>query len=220
MRIVSAFLVCALALTAPALAQPAPAAGCAPRSADLGGIGRASVVAFTGAIFGDRVCATVANLALGAFSARITDAPASGALVDATLAGAGAKATLAVQGPGDLTVVPGDAALAGAVATAPVGPFVIAPGGTFGDVAGNDVAPRVVLAFAGQRVLLIGTSPVALPDLARALRDQPDLFGADSVERAVVLASGADAALAIHSDDGTLGNDPLPARRVLELMKR
>jgi hypothetical protein len=222
MRIVSAFLVCALALTAPALAQPAPAAGCAPRSADLGGIGRASVVAFTGAIFGDRVCATVANLPLGTFSARIVQTPSSSALVDATIAGAAANAILAIRGAGDLTVVPSDAALGAVVATSPVGPFLVTPGGALGDLGANsDVAPRVVLAFAGQRLVIVGTTPVALADLARALRDEPDLFGIESVERAVVLATGAKARLTIHADGETLGTaDDASGGRILELTKQ
>ncbi len=76
-----------------------------------------------------------------------------------------------------------------------------------------------MLAYAGQRLLVIGTSPVALVDLARALRDQPDLFGADAVERAVVLAGGTDASLLLRGADGTLGA-LAPTARYLVLIKR
>ncbi len=57
----------------------------------------------------------------------------------------------------------------------------------------------------GSRLLVIGFSPVALGDLARVLRDQPDLFGADAIERAVVLAGGAAAGLTVNAADGQLG---------------
>ena len=83
---------------------------------------------------------------------------------------------------------------------------MVAPGGVIPSFGADTAeAPRVVLAFAGQRVLLIGTTPVALVDLAQELRSQPDLFGADAIERAVILASGPDAALSLRSDDGNFG---------------
>ncbi len=212
-----------LAATTPALAQSSPAPQAAPcdaRAATLGGVGRATVVSFTGPIFGDRVCATVANFALGLFTATLADAPSATALADATV-GRGDTATLAIQGAGDLNVVPSSVTLGTTVATAPVGPFVVAPGGTFPSFGGDtSSAPRVVVAFAGQRLLLIGTTPVALPDLARVLREQPDLFGADSIERAVVIASGPNAAVALHTDAGLFGSTTLAGGRVLELSKR
>jgi hypothetical protein len=213
----------ALAQTAPAApppsttprAEPAPAAACERRQANLGGIGRASVVAFTGAIFGDRVCATVANVSLDGVAARIGDMPATDALAVAPL-GNGAGATLVLSGD-TLALVPGTAT---SLVSAAVGPFVIAPGGQMPNFGGDIQAmPRVVLAYAGQRMLLIGTSPVTLVDLARALRDQPDLFGADAVERAAVLAAGSRANLALTTADGTLGT-LAPATRYLSLLKR
>jgi hypothetical protein len=213
----------AVAQTAPPPAPAAPSAtpsGCEARNAGVAGIGRASTFAFTGTIFGDRICATVANLALGAFTAQLAGAPATGALVVATV-GNGSNATLAVQGPGDLTVVPSDTAPAGAVASAAVGPFVIAPGGTIPSFGGDTSSlPRVVLAFAGARLLVIGTTPAALADLARELRDQPDLFGVDAVERAVVLASGPNASVTINADGGQLGPATVASSRLLVLTKR
>jgi hypothetical protein len=102
-----------------------------------------------------------------------------------------------------------------------VGPYVVAPGGNFPD-AGGDVseAARVVLAFSGQRVLLIATTPLELVDLTRVLRDRPDLFGADAVERAVVIASGPNAALSLHGDGAPIGTLSIPAPPVLALVKR
>ncbi len=133
MRLPIAAAVLALALAAPyaapALAQtvpepaaspapspaPSPAFACAPRQANLGGIGRASVVAFTGAIFGDRVCATVANLALDGFTAQIAASAPDDALVVAPL-GNGAGATLLLAGDA-LSLVPAGPAVAGDAAT-------------------------------------------------------------------------------------------------------
>jgi hypothetical protein len=56
-------------------------------------------------------------------------------------------------------------------------------------------------------------------DLALALRDQPDLFGIDAPERAVILASGSSAALELHTDLGTLGT-PVATPRALVLVRR
>ena len=199
----------ALMLTAPALAQspppPAdPAAACAPRQTGIGGIGRASVFAFTGPVFGGRVCATVANLANDAFTARVADAASPDALVTAALSGGGTVA-LPLEG----------ASLADA------GPYVVAPGGAIPDFGGDTAeAPRVLLAYAGQRVLLIGTTPIALVDLAKELRTHPGLFGADAIERAVILASGPNAALSIRGDDGVVGAPAATTPRVLLLIKR
>jgi hypothetical protein len=110
--------------------------------------------------------------------------------------------------------------LEGATVTG-IGPYVVAPGGAFPSFGGDTVeAPRVVLAYAGQRVLVIGTTAVALVDLARILRTEPDLFGADAVERAVILASGPNAAIALRSADGLFGAIPMSAPRVLLLIKR
>jgi hypothetical protein len=211
MRLVTAGLVVLLAAPAPAFAQntPAPeppevASTCTPRHTIVGGIGRASVVAFTGAVFGARVCATVANLAIDLFTARIADAPAPDALV-----------TAALTGGGDVTLPLEGATVTGA------GPFVIAPGGVFPALGGDtSEVPRVILAYAGQRVLVIGTTPVALVDMARILRDQPDLFGADAVERAVVIASGPGATLSVRGDDGILGSPSVATLHVLMLIKR
>lgn len=224
-------LTLALALTVPALAQtpspsPSPAAsaspaplsanGCVRRTALLGGIGRASVVAFTGKIFGDHVCAMVANLAIDSFQASLGHGPASGALVSAGV-GSGSGASLTVGPNGSLAIAPGVPA-AGSTA---IGPVLIAPGGQLAIEGGDATAlPRLVLAYAGQRVLVIGTSPVTLADLARILRDQPDLFGADAVERAIVIASGPDATLSLLTDAGVLGSPPSADSQVLSLIKR
>ena len=188
----------------PAGAQVTPAAACERREANLGGIGRASVVAFTGPVFGGRVCATVANLSIDAFTARLADATSDDALVTAAVT------------PGGNVTLPLD----GATVTG-IGPYVVAPGGVFPSF-GGDVAevPRVVLAYAGQRVLVIGTTAVALVDLARILRTEPDLFGADAVERAVVLASGPNAALSLRTADGLFGAPAIATPRVLLLIKR
>ena len=208
-----------LLLTAPALAQNVPASSptapgdapsaaaapaCAPRQTLLGGIGRASVVAFTSPVFGAPVCATVANLAFDGFTARVADAPAPDALVTAALTGGGSLA-IPLEG----------ATVAGA------GPWVVAPGGTLPDFGGDTAeAPRVVLAYAGARVLVIGTTPVALVDLAKELRTHPDRFGADAIERAAVIASGPGAALSLRGDDGIVGAPAVQTPRVLLLVKR
>ncbi|HEX3463342.1 MAG TPA: hypothetical protein VHS78_04700 [Candidatus Elarobacter sp.] len=205
--VAAAFL---LSLAAPAGAQsaaaaPATAPSCTAREANLGGIGRASVVSFTGPVFGARVCATVANLAIDGFSARVADAPPSDALVTAALG----------SGTGDVTLP-----LDGVTVTG-VGPYVVAPGGLInGFGADTSEAPRVVLAYAGQRVLVIGTSPVELLDLARILRTQPALFGTDAVERAVLLASGPDAAISLNTSDGVFGAAAVGTPRTLVLIKR
>jgi hypothetical protein len=205
MRLVAAVLAFVLAAPAAALAQSAPAAlECTPHQTIVAGIGRAGVVAFTGPVFGARVCATVVNLAIDLFTARIAEAPASDALV-----------TAALTGGGDVTLQLEGATVSG------VGPYVVAPGGVFPALGGDtSEVPRVLLAYAGQRVLVIGTTPVALVDLARILRDQPDLFGADAVERAVVIASGPGAALSVRGDDGVLGAASVASPRVLLLIKR
>jgi hypothetical protein len=195
-----------IAFVTPVSAQtaPAPAPACEVRQANLGGIGRASVVAFTGPVLGAPVCATVANLSIDAFAARIAEAPSPDALVVAALTNGGGIAL----------------PLEGATAT-DLGPYVVAPGGVIpsfnGDIA---EAPRVVLAYAGQRVLVIGTSPVALVDLARVLRAQSSLFGTDAVERAIVLASGPNAALSLNTADGVFGASSISTPKVLLLIKR
>lgn len=207
MRFVFAALL-AFALTSavsPVRAQTSePLAACRAREANLGGIGRASVVAFTGPVFGAPVCATVANFGFDLFSARVVDAPPPGALAVAALGNGGGNVTLPV----------GDLSLSG------VGPYVIAPGGEIGTFADTAEAPRVVLAYAGQRVLLIGTSPVALVDLARIFRTQPALFGADAIERAVIVASGPTAALTLNASDGVFGAATVGTPRLLVFIKR
>jgi hypothetical protein len=213
--------VCAQTTPAPVTASPAPSAApsdgpnasaCTPRRANLGGIGQASVVAFTGAVFGDRVCATVANVAIDGFTARIagaaassTGAPASDeALVTATL-GEGGSVTFALDG----------------ATVSNVGPYVVEPGGRFPQLSGDVAAqPRAVLAYAGQRVLVIGFTAVTLPDLVRVLRDQPDLFGADAVERAVVLSSGRGAGVLLNASGGPMGASGDSSQRILQLIKR
>ena len=206
MRIASLCVIAlGLAGSVPAAAQVAPPAPvCERREGNLGGIGRATVIAFTGPVFGARVCATVANLSIDGFTARLADVTSDDALV-----------TAAVVPGGDLTLP-----LEGATVTG-IGPYVIAPGGVFPSF-GGDVAetPRVILAYAGQRVLVIGTTAVALVDLARILRTEPDLFGADAIERAVVLASGPNAAIALRTAGGVFGTVPTSAPRVLLLIKR
>ena len=213
MRSVIAAAVLALSLIGPAFAQtPGPGAGspasagsapCEARETTLGGIGRVTVFTFTGPVFGGRVCATVVNLGSDQFIARVAAAPSDDALV-----------TAALTGGGDVTAPLGDVAVTGA------GPYVVAPGGAFPSF-GSDTAelPRVVLAYSGQRTFLIATTPVALVDLAKELRSQPGAFGADAFERAVILASGPNAALSLRTADGTVGA-PVATPRVLLLIKR
>jgi hypothetical protein len=191
--------------TGPAAPATPAAPACEARQSTLaGGVGRAMVVAFTGPVFGARVCATVANLAFDGFTARIADAPSADAVVAAALTDGGAV-SLPLEG----------ATVTGA------GPYVVGPGGVFPSFGGDTAeAPRVVIAYAGQRVLVIGTTAVALVDLARALRDHPGLFDADAIERAVVIASGPNATLSVHTADGTLGAPAVTTPRVLLLIKR
>jgi hypothetical protein len=189
----------------PGLAAPSPpdASACDARDTTLGGIGRVTVFAFTGPVFGGRVCATVANLGSDQFTARVADAPSDDALV-----------TVGLTGGGDVTAPLGDISVTGA------GPYVIAPGGVI-PAFGSDTAelPRVVLAYAGQRTFIIATTPIALVDLAKELRTQPGAFGADAFERAVILASGPNAALALRTADGTVGTSAVTPR-VLLIIKR
>jgi hypothetical protein len=207
MRNVIGAVMLALLLGTPAAAQTAPPASASPacdtRETTLGGIGRVTVFAFTGPVFGGRVCATVANLASDLVTARIADAPSDDAL-----------ATAALTGGGDVTAPLGDIAVTGA------GPYVVAPGGVI-PAFGADTAelPRVVLAYAGQRTFLIATSPVALVDLAKELRTQPGAFGADAFERAVILASGPNAALSLRTADSTVGTN-VGTPRMLLIIKR
>ena len=101
------------------------------------------------------------------------------------------------------------------------GPYVVAPGGAFPSFGGDTAElPRVVLAYSGQRTFLIATTPVALVDLAKELRAQPGAFGADAFERAVIIASGPNAALSLRTADGTVGAPSVTTPRVLLLMKR
>ncbi|HEY0384099.1 MAG TPA: hypothetical protein VGC72_18050 [Candidatus Elarobacter sp.] len=200
-----------LLLAAPASAQTPPGGSaaegpgaCAARETTLGGIGRVTVFAFIGPVFGGRVCAVVANLGSDQFTARIAAVPSDDALV-----------TVALTGGGDVTAPLGEAAVTGA------GPYVIAPGGVI-PAFGSDTAelPRVVLAYAGQRTFIIATTAIALVDLAKELRSQPGAFGADAFERAVILASGPNAALSLRTADGTVGAPNVIAPRVLLLIKR
>jgi hypothetical protein len=207
MRVAIAAVMLALSLGVPVSGQAAPSepdgSACAARESTLGGIGRMTVFAFTGPVFGGRVCATVANLASDLVTARIAGAPSDDALV-----------TAALGGGGDVSVPLGDMTVTGA------GPYVVAPGGVI-PAFGADTAelPRVVLAYAGQRTFLIATTPVALVDLAKELRTQPGAFGADAFERAVILASGPAAALSLRTADGTVGAD-VTTPRVLLIIKR
>lgn len=207
MRPAIAALVLVLAAGAPAGAQTPAApsdAPCTPRQTNLGGIGRAGVVSFTAAISRAQVCATFANVAFDGFEARLGDAAPADALAAASV----------VTG-GNVSVPLDGLTLTG------VGPYVVAPGGNFPDSAGDvNEAARVVLAFSGQRVLLIATTPLELVDLTRVLRDRPDLFGADAVERAVVIASGPNAVLSLHGDGPPIGTLSNPAPPVLALVKR
>jgi hypothetical protein len=205
LAIVAAVLALSLASPVGSLAAPSAADGsaCDARESTVGGIGRLTVFAFTGPVFGGRVCATVANLASDLIIARVADAPSDDAVVTAALAGGG-----------DVAVPLGDISIVGA------GPYVIAPGGTI-PAFGSDTAelPRVVLAYSGQRTFLIATTPIALVDLAKELRTQPGAFGADAFERAVILASGPNAALSLRTADGTVGSNAATPR-VLLIIKR
>jgi|HubBroStandDraft_1064217.scaffolds.fasta_scaffold50524_2 hypothetical protein len=209
------FALALAAPTAPAAAPPGPP--CPIGTQVLGAIGRATVVAFTGPVFGDRVCALAVNLAFDGYRAALAAGPGQ-AMIDAAVA-PGTGAALTIAGDGTLRLAPGQVPDANPDAL-DVGPFVIAPGGAFAAPAGQtDAAPRVVLAYAGPRVLLLATSAVTLIDLARILQDQPDLFGIGAPERAVVLASGAGATLAIHAPAVTLGTPPATAQ-VVEMAPR
>jgi hypothetical protein len=207
MRFALGIVVFALALGTPMAGHAAPPAAdgavCDARESTLGGIGRVTVFAFTGPVFGGRVCATVANVASDLVMARVADASSDDAL-----------AIAALSGGGDVTVPLGDVSITGA------GPYVIAPGGVVPSF-GADIAeqPRVVLAYSGQRTFLIATTPVALVDLAKELRTQPGAFGADAFERAVILASGSNAALSLRTADGTVGTNAITPR-VLLIIKR
>ncbi|HEX3467646.1 MAG TPA: hypothetical protein VHT05_06165 [Candidatus Elarobacter sp.] len=207
MRLALAALALAVAAGGPVSAQtvtPPPDAPCTTRQTNLGGIGRGGVVSFVAAVSRAPVCATYANVAYDGFDAHLGDAPAPDAL-----------AAAAVTGGGDISLPLGGATLTG------VGPYVVAPGGAFPDGIGDITeAPRVVLAFAGPRVLLISTTAVELVDLTRMLRDRPDLFGADAVERAVVIAGGPAAALELQGDSGPIGPPSIAAPAVLSLTKR
>ncbi len=217
MRFAVLLIALSLAAARSAVAQTTPPASpgpipCIRQDVPLaGGIGRASVVAFTGAVYGQRVCALVANLASDGFAAVIAASPSGDAVVTAAVM-KGTGASIAAR-PSGLVLGPADAAAADANA---VGPFVVAPGGSFPGF-GNDTTevPRVVLAYAGQRVLLVRTTAVTLTDLAHALREQPDIFGSDAAERAVILASGDDAAMEVRTTGGTLGT---PVRTPLTLL--
>ena len=220
MRFTILSIALSLAAGQSAVAQTAPPANpgaftCVRQDAPLaGGIGRASVVAFTGAVYGQRVCALVANLASDGFAAAVTASPSDDAVVTAAVTkGTGASITARTSG---LALGPADAAGTTTADANAVGPFVIAPGGSFPGF-GKDTSevPRVVLAYAGQRVLLVRTTAVTLTDLAHALREQPDIFGSDAAERAVILASGDDAAMQVRTADGTLGT---PVRTPLALL--
>lgn len=207
MRLALAVLVLAVAAGGPVSAQtatPPPDAACTPRQTNLGGIGRGGVVPFVAPVSRASACATYANVAYDGFDAHLGDAAAPDALVAAT-----------VTGGGDLSLPLDGTTLTG------IGPYVIAPGGAFPDGTGDvSEAPRVVLAFAGARVLLIATTPVELVDLTQLLRQRPDLFGADAVERAVLIAGGSAAALALHGDGGPIGPPAFAAPAVLSLTKR
>jgi hypothetical protein len=220
MRFTVLSIALSLAAGQSAFAQTAPPASsgaipCVRQDAPLaGGIGRASVVAFTGAVYGQRVCALVANLASDGFAATFGASPSDDAVVTAAVM-KGSGASIAV-GPGGLALGPADAAATAAADANAVGPFVIAPGGSFPGF-GKDTTevPRVVLAYAGQRVLLVRTTAVTLTDLAHALREGSDVFGSDAAERAVILASGDDAVMQVRTADGTLGT---PVRTPITLL--
>ncbi len=171
-----------------------------------GAAGRAAVVSFTGAIFRQRVCVVYANLALDGITTRIGNTAAPDALVTTALT-AGKGATLALQGDVP-SLTPSAAANDPANGSFGIGPFLIAPGGAL-QTFGSDMTeePRVVLGFSGARLVVMRTTAVTLTELARALRDQPDLFGADAFERAAVMASGTQAMLSVRAGSSRLGGD-------------
>lgn len=192
---------------------------CVTRDVGLGGVGRARVIIFTGAGSEEPVCALVATFAAEGVRARIAEGTdREGALVVAALT-PGRGATVIVR-DGVLAVSPSGTAPADDPAAVAVGPFVVPPGGGFPSASGDPSAvARVVLAYAGARIVIFQTTPVTVIDLALALRDQPDLFGIDAPERAVILASGSSAALELHTDLGTLGT-PVATPRALVLVRR
>jgi hypothetical protein len=219
MRSALTLALAALALTAqaPAPATPAATPACATGTRVLGPIGRVSVVSFTGAVFDEHVCATAVNLAIDGYRASFAAAPGHGPIDAAVAPGMGGALTIAADGTALLA--------AGRVIDAnpdalDVGPFVIAPGGTFAAPVGQtEELPRVVLAYAGRRVLLLATTPITLLDLTRVLEDQPDLFGIGTPERAVVLASGTGATLRVGTATVTAGTAPATGQ-VLEIAPR
>ena len=70
---------------------------CTPRQANLGGIGRAGVVAFIAPVSRAPVCATFANVAFDGYEARLGDAPAPDALAVAAVV-PGGDVTLQLEG--------------------------------------------------------------------------------------------------------------------------
>jgi hypothetical protein len=220
MRFTVLSIALSLAAAQSAVAQTTPpaspgAVACVREDVPLaGGIGRASVVSFTGAVYGQHVCALVANLASDGFAAAVTPSPSDDAVVTAAVM-KGTGASMAAR-PNGLALGPADALGTASADANAVGPFVIAPGGAFPGF-GKDTSevPRVVLAYAGQRILLVRTTAVTLTDLAHALREQPDIFGSDAAERAVILASGDDAAMQVRTTNGMLGT---PVRTPLTLL--
>jgi hypothetical protein len=221
MRVLIGAVLAALAVSAATARAPAQMPSvpvCESHQAGLGGVGRAETVSFTGAVGRERVCALVANLSAGAVSARIIDGARGGdALVVAAIT-PGGGAVLGVR-DGALAVEAAPPGTPQGVSVA-IGPFVVPPGGGFPSADAHDSEQvRVALAYAGSRLVLIQTTPVTIVDLALALRNQPDLFGIDAPERAVLLASGSGAVLQLHTDDGTLGTSPATPQ-ALELTKR
>jgi len=192
---------------------------CMTRDIGLGGVGRARVVSFTGAGSEEQVCALVATFAADGVRARIVEGTdREGALLAAALT-PGRGATLIVR-DGVLAVSPAGSTSGEDPAGVAVGPFVVPPGGGFPSASGDPSSvARVVLAYAGSRIAVFQTTPVTVIDLALALRDQPDLFGIDAPELAVILASGSSAALELHTDLGTLGS-PVATSRALILVRR
>ncbi|HTW86118.1 MAG TPA: hypothetical protein VMD91_18750 [Candidatus Sulfotelmatobacter sp.] len=195
---------------ASAAPSAAPVADCTPRTEPLGAIGRASVVTFTGAVYGDHVCALVLNLADDGYRASFAAASGTAPIEVALTPGAGGS--LGIDAGGALRAVPGAPSASDAVG---VGPFIIAPGGTFAAPAGaNDEQPLVVLAYAGQRIVLLATSAVTPVDLADALQRQPDLFGIVAPERAIVLAHGPGSTISVRLHATILGTPPPTAQLI------
>lgn len=125
---------------------------------------------------------------------------------------------LLIDKQGQISIEPWDHPLDGIAFAIQTGPFLIKPGGIVGvyEAATKEERRTVVALACNKDLLVISTSAVSLRDLAVLLKDRPEVFGVDKIDRALNLDGGRSTALSLRLPDQFINiSEIAPVRNML-----